>query len=79
VRPVEIDQRASSICTHTLRKVETSTSHSSMKPTVAPRVVAVSSSPEPTTAAEVIMPGPRNFSFPRRVVGGSATCEPSTT
>ena len=49
--PVEMDHRASSICTATLTKVETKTSQSSTKPTVAPSVVAVISSPEPTTAA----------------------------
>ncbi|ASK64966.1 hypothetical protein CFK39_02960 [Brachybacterium avium] len=48
-----------------------------MKPTWAPRVVAVSSSPEPTTAAEVIMPGPRKRSFPPSRRGGSVICEPS--
>jgi hypothetical protein len=66
-----MDQRPNSICTHTLMKVEASTSHSSMKPALAPSVVAVSSSPEPTTAAEVIMPGPRNLNLSRQRVGGS--------
>src|SRR5699024_1274277 len=50
-----------------------------MKPTSAPSAVAVSSSPDPTTAAEVIMPGPRKRSFPRSLRGGSLICEPSIT
>ena len=54
-----------------LTKVETKTSQKSMKPTWAPRVVAVSSSPEPTTAALVIIPGPRKRRLPLRPVGGS--------
>ena len=36
-----------------------------------PSVVAVSSSPEPMTAADVTMPGPRNLSLPENLVGGS--------
>ena len=69
--PVEIDQRASSICTATFTKVDTKTSQRSIMPTSAPSVVAVISSPEPTTAAEVIMPGPRNLRLGPQPFGGS--------
>ncbi len=69
--PVEIENRAISIWTATFTKVETKTSHSSMNPTWAPNVVAVISSPEPTTAALVIMPGPRNLRLGPHPLGGS--------
>ncbi len=42
-----------------------------MNPTRAPSVVAVISSPDPTTAALVIMPGPRNRMLGAQPCGGS--------
>lgn len=68
--PVEIDQRASSICTPTLTSVDKRMIHSRTKPTCAPSAVAVISSPEPTTAALVTMPGPRKRSEGRQPRGG---------
>lgn len=77
--PVEIDQRASSICTATLTKVETKTNHSSIMPTRERRVVAVINSPEPTTAALVITPGPRKRMLGPQPLGGSLIFEGSRT
>ncbi|MGV0791635.1 hypothetical protein [Mycolicibacterium sp. XJ1819] len=54
-----------------MTNVETNTSHSNRKPTSAPSVVAVISSPEPTTAALVIMPGPRKRTLGPQPLGGS--------
>ena len=45
--------------------------HNSTKPTSAPSLVVMINSPEPTIDPTRIMPGPRCFNVPRKLVGGS--------
>lgn len=42
-----------------------------INPALAPSIVVAINSPEPTIEADKINPGPRNFNFCVKVVGGS--------
>jgi hypothetical protein len=57
--PVEMVQRASSICTATSTRVLKMTIHRMAKPAWAPSVVVAMSSPDPTIEALRIRPGPK--------------------
>ena len=49
------------------------------KPALAPREVVAMSSPDPTTAADKMKPGPRCLKIPKKFSGGSFTLPPLIT
>ncbi len=73
VIPRVMDCRPNSSCSTILTRQLTRITQRVTKPALAPRDVVAISSPEPTTDAERMKPGPRNFSFSLNLKGDSRT------